>query len=83
MDSLWLVAVLLGDGAINWIDVPEYEVHFHIVAALVRSKHDGIGCLVIELRVNRFGFGGCLRCMFFGVQASVIYEGIGPRTYRF
>lgn len=48
--SLGLVAVLLGDGAINWIDMPEYEVHFHIVAALVRSKHDGVGCLVIELR---------------------------------
>jgi len=70
MDSLWLVAVLLGDCAINWIDVPEYEVHFHIIAALVRSEHDGIGCLVIELRINRFGFGGCLWFMAFWGSGS-------------
>lgn len=49
---LWLVTVLLRYGAVNWIYVTEYKVHFHIVAALVRSKHNGVGCLVIELQHN-------------------------------
>lgn len=50
---LWFVTVLLGYGAVNWIYVTEYEVHFHIVSTLVRSKHDGVGCFVIELNKNR------------------------------
>lgn len=49
---LWFVTVLLRYGAVNWIYVTEYKVHFHIVAALVRSKHNGVGCLVIELQHN-------------------------------
>lgn len=47
---LWFVTMLLRYGAVNWIYVTEYKVHFHIVAALVRSKHNGVGCLVIELQ---------------------------------
>lgn len=47
---LWFVTVLLGYGAVNWIYMAEYEVHFHIVSTLVRSKHDGVGRFVIELK---------------------------------
>jgi len=47
---LWFVTVLFSYGAVNWIYMTEYEVHFHIVAALVRSKHNGVRCLVIELQ---------------------------------
>lgn len=57
--------MLLSDGAINWIDMPENKVHFYIAPALVRSKHDGVGCFVIELQI--YIFGGCLwfSLMFF------------------
>lgn len=41
--------MLLGDGSVPRILVPEDEVQFNVVAALVRTEHDRVRGLVIEL----------------------------------
>lgn len=49
--------MFLLNGAIAWILMPEDEVEFVVVPALVRPEHDGVRSLVVELAQVSLGVG--------------------------